>query len=1606
MAINDRRARENAVRPGDRPVDGLIAARHARRADLDDDGPLSPWAPRDACGTGFVARRDGTRSHDALAIGLEALARMAHRGAAGADHAGDGAGVLTQVPTALLRRDVPAIADPAVPFAVGMFFVPGAPAARERARALVERVLARDAIPYLAWRDVPVEPGVLAPSTQASRPAVRQIIVGRPVGPGGQPVDDDTWERALYLARREMELRAAADGIAPFYCASFSCRTVVYKALLSGVRLPAFYPDLVDPAYATAITVFHERYATNTAPRWELVQPFRLLAHNGEINTLWGNRNAFAMRREMLEASVFGERIERLRDVIVPGGSDSASLDNALELLVRAGRSPVHALMTLVPQAWERLPEVEPAIRAFYEYQQCVIEPWDGPAALAYSDGRVVAVSLDRNGLRPCRYKIRADGLVVAGSEVGIADFDPGDVVETGKLGPSGVLVVDTVGQRIVRNLAAKREVAARQPYAQWIARHMVTLPSTAGEPPDVVPHAELRPLQRTFGLGFEELRLVLEPMGATGADAVWSMGDDTPIAPLARVPRPVSAYLRQRFAQVTNPPIDSLRESVVMSLRMHLGRRGSPLEERPHYARMLRVEHPVLLPGEMAALRATPGFPCATLDATWPAAEGPEGLERALDACCRAAERAVQRGARILVVSDRGAGPDRAPVPSLLALGAVRHHLGRKCLRARVGLVVESGDVVDAHQAATLVGYGAEAVYPWLAMASVASIFAEAPDHGRRGADEGERPAPAEAQARMRSALEKGLLKILAKMGISTLSSYCGAQIFEAIGLGAEVVDRCLTGTVSPLGGIGFREVGEDVLGWHAQAFPADGAAGGGAAGDALPDYGRVRYRKESETHAWAPTAAVALQQAVGAGRAARAGAAGDAPPADGAAAAEKRAAAWAGFRDAQDHRRPAYPRDLLRFREPPGGGVPLDDVEPMEEIRRRFIVSAMSLGSLSPEAHATLGEAMNAIGARANSGEGGEDPALWAPGPRGERRDNRIKQVASARFGVTTEYLARADELEIKIVQGAKPGEGGQLPAHKVTALIARLRHAVPGVSLISPPPHHDIYSIEDLAQLVYDLRAVNPRARVGVKLVAQAGVGTVAAGVAKAYADYVLIGGHDGGTGASPLSSIKHAGSPWELGLAEAQQVLVRSGLRHRVELRVDGGFKTGRDVVVGALLGAEAFGFGTAALVAIGCAMARQCHNNTCPTGIATQRDDLRAKYAGRPEHAIAFFTNVAEEVRRLLARLGARTVDEIVGRTDLLERADHPEVPRSAMLDLSLLLTRAERAGESPRRTTSAAAERAARTHGETLDDAILRDAAPALAAGRAFAGRYAIHNHHLAAGARVAGWIAERHGDAGLPAGHLRLDFAGTAGQSFGAFAIAGMHLALEGEANDYLGKGLNGATVAVRPFAGAGYAAAAHRQMILGNTALYGATRGRLFAAGQAGDRFAVRNSGAVAVVEGAGNHCCEYMTGGIVAVLGRTGRNFGAGMSNGVAYVLDETESLAGRVNHDLVLVGALGAEDDEVVRALLAEHLAATGSARARALLDDWAAAGARFRRVEPRDAGAHVAAIRAAYLREAGRRGPAPPPPLTPVPATPVPVAPAPPAVATRRRRSAA
>jgi glutamate synthase (NADPH/NADH) large chain/glutamate synthase (ferredoxin) len=1353
-----------------------------------------------------------------------------------------------------------------------------------------------------------------------------------------------------------MERRADEAGLTGFYVCSLSCRTIIYKALLTGTQLPAFFTDFRYPEYESAIAVFHQRYSTNTLPSWELAQPFRLLAHNGEINTLWGNRNAMAMRDPMLSSPVWGEKIERLREVIRPGGSDSASLDNAMELLVRSGRDVVHASMMMIPQAWEKYSDLDARVKAFYEYHQCILEPWDGPAAIAFTDGVLAGAAVDRNGLRPCRYKVRGDGLVVAGSEVGLVDLDPRDIVECGKVGPGEVLIVDTRKGEVIRNVDAKRSIAGRKPYARWVARYMATLvPDPTRAPLPKCPETLLR-LQQVFGYGAEDLRLVIDPMGSTGGDPVWSMGDDTPIPPLSAVPPSLYAYFRQRFAQVTNPPIDSLRESMVMSLRMHLGRRGSPLLERPSYARMLRLEHPILLAEEMSALRNVAGFSTVTLDAIWNPAKGVSGLKSALTGLRRAAERAARRGAHILVISDRAASERRAPIPMLLAVGAVRQHLVHVGLRARVGLVAEAGDAFDIHHFATLIGYGAEAVHPWLALeisgAAGQRGSGEGTQRGRGAADQVDIEAPVpsagETRASYRTAAEKGLLKILSKMGISTLSSYCGAQVFEALGLGNEIITSCFAGTASPIGGIGFEEIAEDVLARHAKAFALEQVP-------SLADYGRVRFRKDGEDHGWAPPIVVALQKAVGGGKK--------------AVRAEEAEGTYEAFLTRNAARRPAGPRDLLGFR--PQNSISLDQVEPAEEIRRRFVSSAMSLGALSPEAHATLSVAMNRMGARSNSGEGGEDPASYHGLHNGDRTDNRIKQVASARFGVTTEYLARAEELEIKIVQGAKPGEGGQLPAHKVTDLIARLRHAVAGIQLISPPPHHDIYSIEDLAQLIHDLKTVNPRARVGVKLVSETGVGTIAAGVAKAYADYVLIAGHNGGTGASPLSSIKHAGSPWELGLAEAQATLVRNGLRHRIEVRTDGGLKTGRDVVIAAMLGAESYGFGTAPLVAMGCAMARQCHINTCPTGIATQREDLRAKFKGTPEQVISYFTLLAKEVRGILAALGVRSVDDIIGRNDLLERIERPDVPRAQMLDLSVLLA-GRTDGQADRRTGSDVSplcrtiERNDRPGLISLDDEILGELEPYLDCGLPFSGNYQIRNHHLTVGARVAGAIAGHHGDSGLSPGSVRLRFTGTAGQSFGAFVCAGIHLELEGEANDYVGKGLSGGEITIRPFRKAGYSDKSHLNLIMGNTVLYGATGGKLFAAGQAGDRFAVRNSGALAVIEGAGNHCCEYMTGGIVAVLGRAGRNFGAGMSNGVAYVMDEAGTFGSRVNLDMVELTDLDDVDAQLLHRLVREHEEKTVSSRARAMLVRWNEYLPLFRKVMPRAAAVQVDTIRTAYL----------------------------------------
>jgi glutamate synthase (ferredoxin) len=1549
-----------------------------------------PAFEHDACGVGFVAKVSGQQDHDVLVKALQAVANVTHRGAVDADaKTGDGSGVLTQLPRKLLLREAERrgfrVERPA-DLALGMIFLPREDlVARDLCAAYVDYALRGQGLIVVGWREVPVDHGALGEKALDTRPKIRQVIVARPAG-----LEDEAFERALYFARTEAERRVIEQGIDGFYVPSLSARTVVYKGLMLATQLPAFYRDLRDPDYETALAVFHQRYSTNTLPNWLLAQPFRTLAHNGEINTLQGNRNWMRAREPELRSAVWGEAIERLRPIVWEAGSDSASLDNVLELLELSGRDVLHAMLMLVPSAWENDADMDPRVRDFYRYHACLTEPWDGPAALSFTDGVVAGAVLDRNGLRPSRYKIDEDGLVVAASEVGVFDMEDARIVEKGRLGPGQMLAVDTAGRRILKDAELKREIAAHRPYGEWLANLIPSSGSLVPSADRPIPGADrkngqpgttkgepgtsLTATQLAFGYTAEEVKFIVRPMGAEGKDPVWSMGDDTPMAALSRVPRIFYTFFKQRFAQVTNPPIDPLREELVMSLRTLLGPRRSLLEDGPEHARLLELESPILGQDAMAAVArlADPPLVARTLSATFPPGDGPDALREALDDLCAAAVAAVDRGATILVLSDRDVSPSRTPIPSLMAVGAVHHHLIHVGKRMRVDIVVESGDAWDVHHVATLIGYGAAAVHPWLALDTVAAAIDEEYrsriELGRRRREdvtalevEWREQGPAKvraAEAHFRHAAEKGLLKIMSKMGISTISSYRGGQIFEALGLAAEVVNRCFNGTPSRIGGLGFREIAEDVLARHQAAYGGArtsalrGGEGRGASqenhGQAadgngqthlapqvkLPDYGFIRYRREGEYHAFNPLVVRALH---------RASIGGDYED-------------YRQYSTLVQSREPMTVRDLLTFKA--GTAIPRDEVESAESIRRRFISTAMSLGALSPEAHRTLAVAMNRIGARSNSGEGGEDPANYLPDENGDVGHNRIKQVASARFGVTAEYLAMADELEIKMAQGSKPGEGGQLPGIKVNEIIARLRHAVPGISLISPPPHHDIYSIEDLAQLIYDLKQANPRARVGVKLVAEAGVGTIAAGVCKAYADYVLISGSDGGTGASPLSSIKNAGCPWELGLAETQQVLVMNDLRGRIIVRTDGGLKTGRDVVIAAMLGAEEFGFGTAAVVAIGCDMARACHLNTCPTGIATQDPKYRAKFEGTAQMAVHYFTHLAIEVREILASLGFRKLDEVIGRPDLLEARPIP-VPdranggsprptgRAWTLDLAAVLAPADPSGTRPRIHL---VSRNARPSDTALDPEIIRDAQEALDRGKRVRLSYSIQNAHRAVGTRLAGEIARRYGSRGLPDETIEIRFRGSAGQSFGAWATQGMRLILEGEANDYVGKGLCGGEIVVLPPAEAAFKP--HENVIIGNTVLYGATGGTLFASGRAGERFAVRNSGAVAVVEGVGDHGCEYMTAGVVVVLGEVGRNFAAGMSNGVAFVLDEAGALPRRYNREMVnLERTMSSDDLQLLYSLIRAHFEKTGSPRAQQILDTWDYYRTQFWKVVP-------------------------------------------------------
>ena len=1514
--------------------------------DIDRRSPFAPQFDRGGCGIGFVADQYGHASHSLLQIGLQSLINLEHRGATDADNStGDGAGVLTPLPRRLFAREVERLTgrtvDPAT-LGVGVFFLPMD--AEDEMQPEVEAALAANGVDLLAWRRAPVSPEALGDQALATAPSIWHAIV-RP----GSKMSPADFEHRLLLARKQFERQEREHGA---YVPSFSSRTIVYKGLLLAAQVRAFYGDLRDPDYEVPLIVFHQRYSTNTTPTWHNAQPFRLLCHNGEINTLQGNL-AWTRAREPLLAADFAPNAAALRPVIDSRGSDSAMLDNVAELLVHGGRDVRHTMAMLVPTAWEKLPDLPEAVRDFYAFHAGLTEPWDGPAALVFTDGETVGATLDRNGLRPCRYLVTEDGLVAAASEVGAVPVEADRIRVQGRLGPGQMLAVDTTRGLVQEDGAIKAALGARRPYGAWL-RHPQTgvrrLPATpAPEPaaadpvggdivgPDPVrPDLPVRPaaapqnpvaLQAAFGYTSEELVTVLRPMVENKAEAIGSMGDDTPLAILSDKPRPLFAYFRQRFAEVSNPPIDPLREDLVMSLKARLGTRGNFLSEGPEQARLLELDSPLLTDEALAALRADAELHPTTLSTLFPVAEGEAGFAGALVHLQAAAEVAVRGGAEVLILSDRGLDAEHCFIPSALAVGAIHNHLLRTDLRTQADLVVETGEAREVHHFAVLVGYSAAAINPYLALATGAELV-------RRDL------TPAQAHANYLYAVEHGLLKIMSKMGISTADAYQGAQVFETIGLSSDVVDTYFSGTPAHLEGLALSDIAQIVLRWHASAFGATPAA--------LTSPGFYKFKRTGELHAYSPVIVHALHKAV------RTPGALNGHWAEG----------YAAFKEYSSLQRATAPVDLhdLLDYAPVPEPLPLSLVESAHSLLWRFSTAAMSHGALSAEAHTTMAIAMNRLDAMSNSGEGGKDPTRF-----GTEGDDRIKQVASARFGVTPAYLVSADELQIKMAQGSKPGEGGQLPGHKVTAEIAAIRHATPGVTLISPPPHHDIYSIEDLAQLVYDLRQINPRANISVKLVAQSGVGTIATGVAKAGADVILISGNSGGTGASPLSSIKYAGIPFELGLAEAQYMLSASGLRGRVRLRVDGGLRSGHDVVVAALLGADEFGFGTAAVVAEGCEMARACHLNTCPTGIATQRPDLRAKFDATPEQVMAFMLYIAQEVREILASLGLASLDDAIGRVDLLHQIRPEARPGGPRVDLSRLLISAPgparrylgdrngvpAAGKLNDQLLQQAGPRAA----GLLNDQLLQQAGPRAGAPL----RFVIANRDRTFGARLSGEIASRLGDAGLgPDAAIDVQLTGYAGQSFGAFGVPGLRLTLSGAANDYVGKGLAGGRIVIHPRPGSrlrgsltgGDDLASPAAVLAGNTVLYGATGGQVFIAGRAGERFGVRNSGAIAVVEGLGDHGCEYMTGGLVLSLGGVGYNFGAGMTGGIAYLLDDGRT-RGHINTQLVNIEALDADDEACLQGWLALHADLTGSARAQAVLADWPMQAARFLKIVPKD-----------------------------------------------------
>ena len=1464
----------------------------------------------DSCGVGFVADIRGRRSHRIVSQGLEAVASLTHRGAIAADaRTGDGAGLLTQIPHEFFAAAYAEAGQPGLDptrMAIGVFFLNRRDSsASRRVQRLAESICGERGFRVADWRDVPIDKDVLGDAACSSMPNIKHLLLVV----DGAHRDAMTIERELFLARKDLECRMRAEALAGNYVVSMSGRTIVYKGLVVGADLGRFFVDLSHPSYQSAMAIFHQRYSTNTHPTWELAQPFRTLAHNGEINTLDGNRNWMRAREGELKSSIFGDDVDVLKPLTDDDGSDSYSLDHALEVLTLSGRDIIHSAMMLIPEAWRAVPGMPEPLRDFYAYHSCLMEPWDGPAALAFSDGRWVCGALDRNGLRPARYVVTDDGTVVMASEVGVIELDDAHIVEKGRLGPGRMIAIDLETGRLLKDYAAKRETVENKPYSRWIRDELILFEDTTLDLEDGarIDHSERVRLQHIHGFTREDLTHVLEPMALEGLDPVFSMGNDAPLAVMSKFKPSVFAYLKQRFAQVTNPPIDPLREALVMSLATRLGSRGNFLEPSADSAHLLQLASPVL--GETDLVRITthadPVFAAAWLDAVFSVEAGVAGLSQALDEFETKALGAIDAGAHILVVSDRAVDREHAPIPIALAVGALHHRMLDAGCRLRASIVAHTAQAWDVHHLCALIGYGASAVNPYLALATV------------REFDTTDASVPVDPVTNFVRVAEAGIRKVMSKMGISTVSSYHGAQVFEAVGLATEVVDRCFTGTASRVGGVGFEELASDVLHRHAAAFVDD-------APEAPLDIGWARYRRNGEFHAANPSFVKAMHRAL------RTGSDDD----------------FAAYDAIVNERSPYAIRDLLRFTTR-DVAISIEDVEPIETIVRRFTTTAMSIGALSPEAHSTLSRGMNRLKARSNTGEGGEDRAWYDLDAGGDAPDSRIKQVASGRFGVTPLYLSKAEQLEIKIAQGSKPGEGGQLPALKVSPYIAGLRYTIPGIPLISPPPHHDIYSIEDLAQLIYDLKHANPYADVGVKLVAESGVGTIAAGVAKAYADYVLISGHDGGTGASPISSIKNAGVPWEIGVAETQHVLVRNGLRERILIKTDGGLKTARDVIVAALLGAEEFGFGTVAAVAVGCIMARQCHLNTCPVGVATQREDLRQRFAGEPEHVVQFFTHLAQGVREIMAGLGVARFDDLVGQVRYLEPDPDLAVGRIDGLDLTALLASPDETGVAPLRRMQ---PRNDRPDDRYLDDGVIESIDLSSIAITPFELDLPISNTDRAVGAGISGMLVRAGHEDGLADGSIRLNFRGTAGQSFGAFTVRGITLHLIGEANDYVGKGLGGGTIVVQPPETAVFVA--EDNVIIGNTVLYGATSGRLFVAGRAGERFAVRNSGAEAVVEGVGDHGCEYMTGGAVVVLGPTGRNFAAGMSAGVAYIYDPNEIFLTQYNPELVSVGRVASEaSGEYLRNLIAAHVDVTSSRLGQKLIDEWETSVDAFWQITP-------------------------------------------------------